>query len=67
MTKTIDQIIAAGGGVVSLAGKLNITKGAVSQWKRVPLSRVSEVSKITGFSIAEMRPDFFGEQNKEAA
>ena len=44
-----------------LAQALDITKGAVSQWDAVPLSRVIEVEAATGIHRSELRPDFFGE------
>jgi DNA-binding transcriptional regulator YdaS (Cro superfamily) len=40
-----------------LAEKLGITLQAVVQWRRVPPARLSEVSKITGIPMKELRPD----------
>ncbi len=48
-------------GLISrLARELEITPGAVSQWARVPASRVLDVERITGISRHELRPDIFG-------
>ena len=67
MNLSIEQIIRAGGGVVALSKKLRITKGAVSQWHRVPVNRVFDVEKITGIPRSQIRPDIFDEQTKVAA
>lgn len=56
----INKVIEAGGGVTTLAGKLKLTKQAVSQWKRVPPTRVIAVEKITGISRHQLRPDVYG-------
>lgn len=59
METPIEKIIEAGGGVVSLAAKLKISKGAVSQWNRVPAGRVLDVERITGIPRHNIRPDFY--------
>jgi DNA-binding transcriptional regulator YdaS (Cro superfamily) len=68
MEISIEKVIQAGGGVVALAKKLSISKGAVSQWSRVPVGRVLDVERITGISRHELRPDFYpSTEIKEAA
>jgi DNA-binding transcriptional regulator YdaS (Cro superfamily) len=42
-----------------LARELGITRGAVSQWLRVPLSRIVAIEKITGVPRQKLRPDLF--------
>lgn len=48
------------GGVVALSEKLGLSRGAVSQWQRVPVERVLDVEKLTGFSRYILRPDIYG-------
>lgn len=38
---------------------LGITTQAISQWKRVPAERVSQVSVATGIPVQDLRPDLF--------
>ena len=45
--------------VSALAKALNVTPGAVSQWKKVPSVRLFEVAKITGLSPEIIRPDMY--------
>ncbi len=43
-----------------LASALGISPSAISMWDGdVPLKRLSEVSKITGIAMQDLRPDFF--------
>ena len=60
MTITIKDIAAKVGGVVSLSKQLGLSRGAVSQWDKVPLERVSAVAKLTGIPRELLRPDVFG-------
>jgi pyruvate kinase len=53
------RLLAEPGMNTRLARALNITTGAVSQWKRVPISRVRAVSALTGVPAWELRPDFY--------
>ncbi|MFT3987214.1 MAG: Cro/CI family transcriptional regulator [Aestuariivirga sp.] len=49
------------GGASALAQALgNISSQAVSQWEKIPASRVLDVERITGISRHELRPDIFG-------
>lgn len=45
--------------VTKLAEALNITPGAVSQWKEVPAERIGEVARATGLRPEVIRPDIF--------
>lgn len=61
----MEAVKAAVSSMASLARELDITRGAVSQWERVPAERVGDVSRITGLSPDVIRPDLF--QAPEAA
>ncbi|MHA6684466.1 Cro/CI family transcriptional regulator [Mesorhizobium sp. A556] len=43
-----------------LAEALNITPGAIAQWKQVPPDRAIDVERVTGISRHLLRPDVFG-------
>ena len=47
--------------LASLARHLNVTRGAVSQWDRVPAEKIKEVSEATGLAYKVLRPDLFPE------
>lgn len=54
-------IQASGGSVSSLARALGVSHQAVSLWLkagRLPMSRVAQVSKITGIPKHVLHPDF---------
>jgi len=46
-------------GMAALAARLGITIQAISQWRRVPVSRVLEVERATGVPRSELRPDIY--------
>ena len=50
------------GGIVKLSLALGLSRGAVSQWTRVPAERVLEVERVSGVSREILRPDLFGVQ-----
>ena len=58
-TPDIETIKRRAGGSAALAQYLGVTRAAVWQWQRVPVSRVPAVSTITGFGYHELRPDIF--------
>ena len=41
-----------------LAGELDITPAAISQWSKVPLARVGQIRDITGIRPSKLRPDY---------
>jgi len=45
-------------GINRLARALGITSGAVAKWQQIPLDRVPEVERVTGYSRKLLRPDF---------
>lgn len=53
------KVLEASGGCVALAKELGINSQAISQWERVPASRVGRISAITGMTPHEIRPDLF--------
>lgn len=56
------KVLEAAGGRAALAESLGISPPAISQWERIPAERVGQVSRVTGMSPAEIRPDIFGEK-----
>jgi DNA-binding transcriptional regulator YdaS (Cro superfamily) len=60
------QAVDKAGGVVALARQLGVTKGAVSQWERVPARHVLEVEQLSGVSRHQLRPDVFGPEPQTA-
>lgn len=57
----LDRAKTLMGGTAALARALGITRAAVSQWNRVPASRVLQVELVTGGRVArhELRPDLY--------
>lgn len=46
---------------IDLANALGVDKSLVTRWvqKRVPVSRVADVERVTGIPREELRPDVF--------
>jgi DNA-binding transcriptional regulator YdaS (Cro superfamily) len=42
-----------------LARELEITPGAIYQWKEVPAERLLDVERITGIPREKLRPDLY--------
>lgn len=56
------EVLNVSGGCQRLAKQLGITRGAVDKWKdsgKVPVGRLKEVAKITGFDPKIIRPDIW--------
>lgn len=51
-----------------LAGVMNVDKSTVTRWcqKKIPAERVADVSRATGISSHELRPDIFPAQTGAA-
>ncbi|WP_245216732.1 Cro/CI family transcriptional regulator [Neoroseomonas nitratireducens] len=52
----LERALVAAGGVAALARALGITKGAVSQWRRVPADRIGAVARLTGIAPHDLDP-----------
>lgn len=59
MEAALALAIEKAGGVIRLAEKIGVTKGAVSKWDRAPVMRVLEIERITGVPRYELRPDVY--------
>lgn len=59
--ESLQRAIAIAGGGAALARRLTISAQAVSQWSRVPASRVIEVEAATGGQVPRhvLRPDLY--------
>lgn len=55
----IKDVAATVGGVVALARRLGLSRGAVSAWSRVPERHLLAVERVTGISRARLRPELF--------
>lgn len=53
--------VLRGGGPVVIAKKLRIAHQAISKWKKVPRHHLQRVSRLTGVSIFQLRPDLYHE------
>jgi pyruvate kinase len=54
---TLEALLTQRGAVTRIATALGISTAAVSQWRRVPEDRVSEVARVLGVPPAIIRPD----------
>ncbi|WP_333710344.1 transcriptional regulator [Malikia spinosa] len=57
----INQIAGLAGGVVALSTALGLSRGAVSQWDKVPVDKVLRVCDLTSWQVTphELRPDIY--------
>lgn len=62
MTKTGMDAVKGAMSLAELARKIGVTRGAVSQWDRVPAERIADVAKATSLPFSVLRPDLFGER-----
>ncbi|GGJ01861.1 pyruvate kinase [Neoroseomonas lacus] len=54
---TLEDLFARRGAITRIATELGISTAAVSQWKRVPDDRVTDVARILGVATQTLRPD----------
>ncbi len=52
------------GGVVALSKALGLSRGAVSNWTKIPVGRVNDVYVLTGLSREFLRPDIFADPSQ---
>ncbi|MBY0336321.1 MAG: type II toxin-antitoxin system CcdA family antitoxin [Acetobacteraceae bacterium] len=52
----MEKALRAAGGPAALARAIGVTRGAVSQWRRVPPERIAAVSRATGLAPHELDP-----------
>ena len=59
----IIQICRAAGGVIEVAKRPGITRGAIYNWqgKGVPAKRLVKLERITGIGRSLIRPDLYKE------
>jgi DNA-binding transcriptional regulator YdaS (Cro superfamily) len=62
-----DRAVRAAGGVTRLSEALDVSRSAVSQWRRVPAERVLKVEEITKVPRHELRPDIYPPPETETA
>ncbi|WP_459676160.1 YdaS family helix-turn-helix protein [Acidisoma sp. 7E03] len=55
----IRQIRATRGMSAKITREIGLSRGTVSQWRRIPAERVLDVERITGISRRELRPDLY--------
>lgn len=58
-TPETDRVIETAGGPAKVAALLGLTSQAVSQWDKVPPTRVLVLSRALGIPAHEIRPDIF--------
>jgi DNA-binding transcriptional regulator YdaS (Cro superfamily) len=59
VNRGLKEAIRAAGSKSALAQRLRVTRGAISQWTRIPVERVAAVEKATGIPRCRLRPDLF--------
>ena len=64
--ETFNEYLKANRGkAIELASIMGISPAAISQWKRVPAERMHQVSRLTGLSPEQIRPDLFVEETEQ--
>lgn len=59
MEHLIKWFKAERGRKLRMTEKLDLSSGAISQWKRVPQKHLIMVSKITKIPVRVLRPDLY--------
>lgn len=63
----LERAASAAGGITSLSLKLGRSRGAASQWRRIPAELVLKVEDLTGVSRHDLRPDLYPRDEKAEA
>ncbi|MBY3162089.1 helix-turn-helix domain-containing protein [Rhizobium laguerreae] len=58
-TKTGMEAVRAVTSLAALASKIGVTRGAISQWEKVPEERLDAVSDATGIPKHVLRPELY--------
>lgn len=67
MIEKCEEAKRTAGGPSKLAEKLGgLSSQAVSQWKRIPATRVIAVEQITGIPRHDLRPDLYPREGEAA-
>ena len=59
MNEALKTVIDLVGTKRKLASLLGVSEQSVGRWTRVPLHHVQAVSRITGLSLHDLRPDIY--------
>lgn len=62
----LGRAIDVAGGMRALARAIGVTQPAISNWKRVPASRVAQVERATGVPRDVLRPDLYAHERADA-
>lgn len=54
------------GLMARVAKALDVTPGAVAQWKKIPAERVVEIEQASGIPRQKLRPDLFEQRPPSA-
>lgn len=61
----VQAAIDAAGNMSKLADKLEISREAISQWRRIPAERIIQVERATGVPRHLLRPDLYPSDDEE--
>ena len=62
----LNEVFAAMGTAAALGAMLGVSRSAVSQWRRVPLRYLKQVSEFTGIPRRRLRPDLYDDEDAHA-
>ncbi len=61
----LNEVFAATGTAAALGAFLGVSRSAVSQWKKVPLRYLKQVSDLTGIPRRRLRPDLYDDEEAD--
>lgn len=62
----IEALRQCGVPFAEIARQLDVTRGAIYQWDKIPAERMGEIARITGLPPHIQRPDLFPRQPQHA-